>query len=70
MRVIVLTPELQALQEKTFECSDHLTILSNLKVFIRAVEADLSVKLTPSERIELLKEYEAKYLQEMCLYGV
>ena len=70
MRVIVLTPELQALQEKTFECSNDSTILSNLKVFIRAVEADLSVNLTPSERRELLNMYHEQYLQEMCLYGV
>lgn len=70
MRVIVLTTELKVLQEKTFECSNDSTILSNLKVFIRAIERELCVKFTPSERRELIAKYHDQYLQEMCLDGI
>lgn len=70
MKTIVLNEEMSNLLEKTFECSNDSTILSNLKVFIRALEADLSVKLTPNEKKTLISQYAEQYEKEMCVYGL
>jgi hypothetical protein len=70
MKNIELTDELNALLEKTFECSNDDTIIGNLKVFIRAVEADIGIRLTPKEKKTLLSSYFEQYEKEMCVYGV
>lgn len=70
MKTIVLSEEMSALLEKTFECSNDSTILTNLKVYIRALEADLSVQFTPKEKKSLLAQYAEQYEKEMCVYGI
>lgn len=70
MKQISLSQEMSALLEKTFQCSNDSTIISNLKVFIRALEADLSVQFTHKEKKELLSVYSEQYEKEMCVYGI
>jgi len=70
MNTIVLNEEMSALLGKTFQCSNDSTIISNLKVFIRALEADLSVQFTPKQKKELLGSYFEQYEKEMCVHGI
>ena len=70
MNTIVLNEEMSALLRKTFQCSNDSTIISNLKVFIRALGADLSVQFTPKQKKELLGSYLEQYEKEMCVHGI
>lgn len=70
MKTIVLSAEMGALLGKTFECSNDSTIVCNLKVFIRALEAETNVQYTTSEKKELIQHFVEQYEKEMCVYGL